>query len=81
MVHRNDAGLPQTPQISCIEREEEVFSDHTHFFCPFGAAFSDTYCTSPAISASVASPTPTLTSIASDQNIKDYVHSMLASVF
>ena len=36
---------------------------------------------SPAVSASVAPPTPTLTSIASDQSIKDYVHSVLASFF
>ena len=36
---------------------------------------------SPATSASVTSPIPTLTSIASDQHIKDYVHSVLASFF
>ena len=34
---------------------------------------------SPAISASVAPPTPALMSIASDQSIKAYVHSLLAS--
>ena len=36
---------------------------------------------SPAVSDSVAPPTPTLTSLASDQSIKDYVHSVLASFF
>ena len=33
----------------------------------------------PAVSVSVAPPSPTLTSVASDQCIKDYVHSVLAS--
>ena len=34
---------------------------------------------STSVSVSVAPPTPTLTSIASDQSIKEYVHSVLAS--
>ena len=33
----------------------------------------------PSVSVSVAPPTPTFTSIASDQSIKEYVHSVLAS--
>ena len=35
----------------------------------------------PSPAVSVASPTPTLSSIASDQHIKEYVHSVLASFF